>query len=641
VISMKRWLCVIPLLLAIAVYLPALWGDFVWDDAVIFERQLVAIDGIGDVLFPPDGIWGWTYVYYRPIVVLSYLLDVELFGRGSAVGPHLSNLIYHVIATFCVWFLAKRLFLHLSNGTAGATVAASIFAVHPIHTESVSWIAGRADVLATMFLLPSIILILVWRDRREYWALVLAAVLFLLALLSKEPAIAALVLVPATILLAAGSENQYESGRGESPLTSNSKPFNSNAFVWAGAGFAYLGATAVYIILRKSGATDTYEGLPVLNWGNSIWDFVVASAYYFVKLLAPWSQSNMVTWDMLPGSAVATIVSLIVLGMAVFGFRRWAHCRDGILLLAVLWITVSLVPSLFVAVGSVAGMVNDTGRTPAAFPVAERYLYLPSVGLVLVLGYIYCEIFSSKWRRPALAIAIAFIGVYAIATLQRGMVWNNNVRLWTDATEKVPNHGSPWNELGRAYVAIGDDESALPAFKRSLELSKLSNSRFKISHNIGTTYLRQRELDKAETYFRIALGGQKDLAEPHYGLGLMYTYKVADIYAVGGPMDLIRENVELAIGHYESAIRINPNFHLAQIMLARILADYGRVLAAIGNEQAAVALYRSAMNLVDEMLARIPVDEREQYLKQWQEQVNINVYELRARIEQALGDMRL
>ena len=198
---MKRWLWLTPILLAIIVYLPALWGDLVWDDVVIFERQLVAINGIRDVLFPPEGIWGWTYVYYRPVVALSYLLDVGLFGRGSAAGPHLSNVFYHVIATFFVWVLAKRLFLRLPNGAAGAIVAASIFAVHPIHTESVNWIAGRGDVLVTMFLLPSITLVLVWRDRRENWALILAAVLFLLALLSKELAVAALILVPATLLL--------------------------------------------------------------------------------------------------------------------------------------------------------------------------------------------------------------------------------------------------------------------------------------------------------------------------------------------------------------------------------------------------------------------------------------------------------
>ena len=238
-------------------------------------------------------------------------------------------------------------------------------------------------------------------------------------------------------------------------------------------------------------------------------------------------------------------------------------------------------------------------------------------------------------------ITMALAVVYSLATLERGMVWSNNIRLWTDTTEKVPRHGSPWNQLGRAYFEIGDDENALPAYERALELLPASESRYRISHNIGTIYLRQRDLEKAERQFRYALKARKELAEPHYGLGLMYTYKVSDVYDSGGSGDLVRANVELAVGHYESAIRINPDFHVARLMLARILADYGRVLVADGNKRQAVALHESAMSQIDTMLARTPVDERELYVKEWHEQVNINVYELKARIAEALSNLRL
>ena len=343
---------------------------------------------------------------------------------------------------------------------------------------------------------------------------------------------------------------------------------------------------------------------------------------------------------MLPGLQVATLILLMVAGATALGIRRWTRGSDGILILAVLWIAASLVPSLFVAVGTVARTETDAGMAAASFPVAERYLYLPSVGFGLVLGLVFCVTLSSRWRQHVVVMAVVLVTVYSTATLQRGMVWNDNIRLWTDTTEKVPNHGAPWNQLGRAYAAIGDDEHALPAYEHALELLKMSESRFKISHNIGTIYLRQRELSKAETHFRLALGADRELAEPHYGLGLMYTYKVADIYAAGSPIGQIRTNVDLAVGHYESAIRINPDFHLARLMLARILADYGRVMAAYGNERQAIVLHEAAMTQIDTILSRIPVAERRQYAKQWQEQVNINVYELRRRIAEALSTLR-
>ncbi len=638
---MKRWLWLIPILLAIVVYAPAPWGDLVWDDVVIFERQLVAINGIRDALFPPEGIWGWTYVYYRPVVVLSYLLDVGLYGRESTVGPHLSNVFYHVIATFFIWILARRFFLHLPNGAAGAVVAASIFAVHPIHTESVNWIAGRGDMLATVFLLPSMTLTLVWRDRREVWALTLAVVLYLLALLSKELAVAALVLVPATLFLVPRRDHPYDRGTGELVTGSMPTVFGNNAFFWAVTGIAYLGATFLYFILRRAAATSVYDGWPVLSWSGSVWDLAAASAYYLVKVLVPWPQSNMVTWEMLPGLAGTIVILLLAVGVAVLGIWRWIRACDGILFLAVIWIAVSLLPSLSVAVANVARTDTGVGMAAAAFPVAERYQYLPSVGLGLVLGLIFCAALSSNWRRPAIAATVVLIVLYSAATLQRGMVWNNNIRLWTDTTEQVPNNGSPWNQLGRAYFAIGDDENALPAFERALELLQTSESRFRISHNIGTIYLRQRDLEKAETHFRYALEARKPLAEPHYGLGLMYTYKVADIYAAGGSGNLILANVDLAVGHYESAIQINPDFHLARLLLARILADYGQVLVADGQIRQATALHESAMRQIDAMMVRVPDGEREQYARQWQEQVNINVYELKTRIEETLNNLRL
>ena len=122
---MKRWLWLVPLLLAAIAYAPAPWGDLVWDDYFI-EQQLPAFNSPGDLLFPPDGIRGWTYAYYRPVVVLSYMLDATLYGAGSTVGPHLSNLIFHVVTTWLVWLLAVRLFGHRSNGAIAAAFAASL-----------------------------------------------------------------------------------------------------------------------------------------------------------------------------------------------------------------------------------------------------------------------------------------------------------------------------------------------------------------------------------------------------------------------------------------------------------------------------------------------------------------------------------
>jgi hypothetical protein len=197
---MKRWYWLIPLLLAVGVYAPAPWGELVWDDPLVFDRQLAAFKSIGDVFFPPENIFQWSNDYYRPVVILSYMLDLRLYGDAYVAGLHSSNVLYHVITTFFVWLLACRLLQHLPNSSVGAMLAAAIFAVHPIHTESVSWITGRSDVLATLFLVPSVTLALLWRDTGAKWALALGGVLYMLALLSKEVAVAALIMIPAALL---------------------------------------------------------------------------------------------------------------------------------------------------------------------------------------------------------------------------------------------------------------------------------------------------------------------------------------------------------------------------------------------------------------------------------------------------------
>ena len=96
---MKWWAWIVPVLLSAAVYVPALDGEFVWDDTIVRDRQMVAFRSVHDVFFPPKGIPEWAKSYYRPAIVGSYLLDQALFGRDSARGAHATVLVYNVIVT--------------------------------------------------------------------------------------------------------------------------------------------------------------------------------------------------------------------------------------------------------------------------------------------------------------------------------------------------------------------------------------------------------------------------------------------------------------------------------------------------------------------------------------------------------------
>ena len=199
---MRRWSWLIPFVVAVALYLPTLDAGLIWDDEIVQKRQLVAFESVHDVFFPPDGIQEWAKAYYRPLVLATYLMDRRFYGSERFVGHHFTNVLIHAVVSAFVLLLMRRLLSGYRYGEWGALAAGVIFAVHPIHVESISPIMGRSDTLAAAFMLPSIILALRYRDRpRAFGSLAAAPLLFLCALLSKEVAISTLLLVPVLFVL--------------------------------------------------------------------------------------------------------------------------------------------------------------------------------------------------------------------------------------------------------------------------------------------------------------------------------------------------------------------------------------------------------------------------------------------------------
>ena len=203
------WL--VPPLLAIVVFLPMLDAGFVWDDTIVFNGWLDHFDSVRDLVDPSPEQYEQSLKYggrhFFPMLKLSLKFDEALTNRmvdaevpkldqARARIPHATNIAIHALNTLFVTILVFQILGHRPFRHWGAFVAGTIFALHPIHAESVCFILGRTDPLATLFLLPSFSLALRYLDRGHWLALVVAPLLFLLALLSKEVAIVGLVLLP-------------------------------------------------------------------------------------------------------------------------------------------------------------------------------------------------------------------------------------------------------------------------------------------------------------------------------------------------------------------------------------------------------------------------------------------------------------
>ncbi|MGD8451288.1 MAG: tetratricopeptide repeat protein [Phycisphaerae bacterium] len=586
---MKRWGWTIPLLLAAGVHIPALWGDLVWDDRIVQDRQIVAFQSLHDVFFPPKGIYEWGNSYYRPVITLSYLMDRALYGPRDTAGPHATVIICHCIATVLVWLLARQVLRRSAWVDWAAVGAAAVFAVHPIHTETVCWITGRSDTLAGMFLLGSLVCALHYRDRRSMWAVILAPVLFALALGTKEIAITGVVLLPVLLWLVPRPEPETNAAR---------RSYGEAAAVWLPLLGAFALATAGYLVLRSQ-ATSGYGHWLKGNLGETSVRLAGAWAYYLWKVVVPPPQCALVT--SVPGLGYGLLGALAGVALQLLALLWWSRRWSVVPLIGLLWFGLTLAPSLTAALQSTAEQ-----------RLAERALYVPSVGLVLVIGAVLGALLGRRTSRwPAAALCGFLVLIYGACTVARERVWHDPISLWTDTKAKATGTGVPAYSLGREYLNLfgqkGHPEAldkALAAFREALTLYELAGKREGcwLAHNaIGVVHLKRGQLDEAAAEFRASLKVNGRYATAYYNLGQVAHRRFARLAAAGreSPLNLLDETRSW----YIKAISADPRYVLARYQLAGVEHELGRRLGAGGDRRRAGQMLEGARRGLEELLA--------------------------------------
>ena len=534
---MKWWAWSIPAVLAVLVYLPVWNAGFVWDDQFVQQFML------RQESFK-------THESYRlnrflPVYALSFRLDdaistaalgkdVALMDPARARVPHLTNVLIHALATLCVALLAGQILRGQEGRAWGALAAGLIFAAHPIHTESVAWITGRVDSLATLFMLPAVMLALAFRDRGGPIRLLVSAALFLLAILSKETALAMVLLLPFLYWLVPGEAfNKRRAGM---------------------VALSVLLAIGLYIALRAGLGADVgavESGGP----GEAAGRVLAAASYYLVKIIYPWPQLHYVVE--LPGVGVTAAV-LVCGALFLAGGIRAARRDKPVLLISVIWFIATLAPSLLIAL-----------ITTSKNPVAERYLYLPSVALSLCVGGFMAAAARSKSRHgPALAVVILIAAVFAAGTLRRNRVWRDSESLWSNALTHPSvalNAAGPHNSLGSALLKQGRTDEAAVHFRAALTIDP---DHVPSNFNLGIVLVREGRPEEAIERFRRALKAEPDSARIHAALG--------DALLKGRRYDE-------AIAAYERVLQVDPNNVGILLNLGSALDGAGRLDEAIAR----------------------------------------------------------
>lgn len=539
-------------LVAVLAYANSLSNGFVWDDPIILSRQLPVFDSLQAVFLPPRDIPQYSPDYYRPITTASFLLD-KAVGGASPFVFHLSVVLAHAATSALLCLLALQLFERDATGTAAALFAGLLFAVHPIHTESVAWAAGRSDVMATGFLLA---VLCVRSSRTSSWGRSAAAGLLTFAALgAKETGVAVypLMVLQDTLAIRRGAASR------------------TTAAGWTRRYAGPVVAGAIYSLLRRAALGEMVGSAPgEARPTGALTEIVAALAAYLGKLVWPVGLNAYI--DQVPGSTISFLFVLAILVAAVLvSIRLWRR-GESLPLFFVLWMVLTLAPSLTIV-----------WKIPDA-PMAERYLYLPSAGFCLLVAFAVKGLLSAPRTarlRPALAaLCILLLAGSAFATVRRNRVWKNDLALWEDAARKSRRSGMAFRSLATAYQRAGSYDEARQYFELALGRRNDAKGLQVIHNNLGTLAMQAQSFDEAVRQYREALEANPNAPDSLFNLGL------ALFYAGGRTQSAARQ----ALAYYRKAERLSPHD-------PDIQAALGQALLVVGERQRAREHMQRALDL--------------------------------------------
>ncbi len=421
-------------LLAIAPYLPGLPNGIVWDDHFYFDGR--PEESLVRPFLEPFHLGRNRFPYYRPLAEISVRLERRAWGEHPA-GYHLTNVLMHAaVSTLLLFMLARRLPL------LPAFLGAGIFAVHPVHVEAVAFIVGRSDLLASIFILLSLAAfpgIASPPGRRGGAGAIPSGAAFLMALLSKETA---LVLPAVILLLAPAGEGRRGAAR-------------TARMIWP-----HLAALALYGLLRWAAFAGEGKAGGFMYISSDAaqyptWLLEVLRLFFFPRKLVPYYLLS-------PASAARSALALVLAAAIAWGAYRMGRARgwDIAFRLGACLLLLPLVPAM-----------PFTPRQGSL--LAERFLYLPSLGLAVLAGAAL-DLALRGGRRLMAALAAAAAGIWLAAgaawTSIRVTDWRDDQTLFSRAAARDPRNHVLHYLVGDDLIMRGRLDEAERAMRRSLAL---------------------------------------------------------------------------------------------------------------------------------------------------------------------------
>jgi len=594
--------------------------DFVnYDDQAYVEDNEIVRKGLTREGF----VWAFTTDktgYWHPLTWLSLMLDCEL-ARSVTRTCHTTNVLIHIVNTLLLFWVLRR----MTSALWCSAFVAALFALHPLHVESVAWVSERKDVLSTFFLFLTILFYVRYVERPGFFRYVTVALCFAIGLLAKPM----LVTLPCVLLLldywplgrlqpgklVIGGEEGKNTRKAAGRLVIEKAPLFVLTVILC----------AVTYLLQKSG-----QVVADLEFGVRLSNAIASYGRYIGMMFWPSGLTviylhpeRIEVWPLVVSSIVLVCVSAAVVLQA----RRRPYLAMGWL-----WYIGMLVP--------VIGLVQVGGQA-----MADRYTYVPLTGLFIMLAWGAADVTKGvRYRKITLgAVGVSIILVLSVCTAFQLRHWRNSITLFEHTAKVTKDNYIAYDNLGCALAQQGRLDEAVENFTKALRIKR----DFEGAHNnLGCALLQQGNFTVAVTHFEDALrinpnfpnfaGAHMNMADAlfqlriydqaveHYEAALLFGcdsvnihYNLATSLSHQGRYDeailqyrkflqqrpdsfmahsnlgailLARGDGNEAIKHFQEALRLNWDYFGAHINLATILMDQGNISEALLHYEEAVRI---------------------------------------------------
>ena len=521
-------ICLLIIALNLAIYAQTVTFDFVlYDDPDYVTQNPVVQEGV-----TAGGMaWALTAMHasnWHPLTWVSHMLDFQLFGFNAG-GHHLTSVLLHILNTLALFVLFRRL---TAEPWPSAFVAA-LFAVHPLHVESVAWVAERKDVLSTLFFLLATLAYVGYVHKGGAWRYAGVAVLFALGLMAKPM----VVTLPLVLLLL----DYWPLRRQQSwaklvveklPLFALSAASSVLTMISQRAGGSMEATDLVPLHFRIVNATISYARY----LGKIVWPTDLAVLYPHPNLAGgtPWDA-----WQLAAAGSLLVVITVLVVALA--GRRRYP-------VVGWFFFVITLLP--------VIGLVQVGQQA-----IADRYTYVPSIGLFVVVAWGALDgLRSLPWnptvKRAVIAIAASAVVVAgAAASSVQVSHWRNSLTLFERTLAVTAPTPIMLSNLGVVLAEQRRFDEAIDCQRRALEIKPDYG---RAHNNLGITLQLTGRLDEAIQHYRWAVEINPDSAAAHNNLATA-------LRAAGRSSE--------AVEHYRRAVEIDPGLDRARRSLEELLVE--------------------------------------------------------------------